>query len=116
MLQQFLWVMISLFAVIGLTVCLMELLRNLSLRKIRSVKNLTLQIRLVGSEPRVEYLINCLSTLCDEWQVSGHTPGLEILDDGVTPETRRLIQEYCEKNPWVVFTEQSKNDIINHNC
>ena len=112
MLLQFAWVMISLFAVIGITVCLMEGLRSYSLHKIHSVEGINLQIRVKGEEYRVEYLLNSLMVLCDQLEVNGRIPTLEILGEDLQPETRRMILEYCEKNPRVLFTEEGTNDII----
>ncbi len=112
MLLQFAWVMISLFAVIGITVCMMEGLRSFSLHKIHSVEEINLQVRIKGEETRVEYLLNSLMVLCDQLEVNGQSPTLEILDGGIDIETRKLILEYCEKNPRVLFTEEGKNDII----
>ncbi len=112
MLLQFVWVMISLFAVIGITVCLMEVLKSLSFRKVHSVERVNLQVVLCDNEPRAEYLINSLLLLCDQLEFNQITPGLELIDGGITEETRKTILEYCEKNPRVVFTEEVKNDII----
>ncbi len=115
MVLQFAWVMISLFAVIGITVCIMEGLRSFSLHKIHSVEEINLQIRIKGEEPRAEYLLNSMLVLCDQLEVNGESPTLEILDGGLLPETRRIISEYCEKNPRVLFTEEGINDIMDKN-
>ena len=112
MLFQFIWILSSLFAVIGITVCILEGVKAYSFSKSHCVETLTVQVRLSGNEPRTEYLINSLLVLCDQLEVNHISPKLELLDGGVTDATRRMILEDCEKNPRVLFTEESKNDII----
>ena len=59
-----------------------------------------------GEEPRVEYLLKTLSLLSERVRVGRLETTLEICDGGLSKETRRGILDYCEKNPWVVFTEE----------
>ena len=105
MLLYMAWVLVSFFAVIGLTECILGVLRLLSMRKIRSVTRVTLRADLEGREPRMEYLLNSLSLMADQIDVNHQETILEIHDAGLDSQSRRAVEEYCEKNPWVLFTE-----------
>ena len=37
---------------------------------------------------------------------------LELKDSGLSEKTRREVAEYCEKNPWVLFTDGAEDGII----
>ena len=100
------WVLVSFFAVIGIMESMIGVMELLSLRKIRSVKSVALQISLSGEEPRAEYLLNTLSLMAERFQIGRHETILVIHDDGLLEESRQKILAYCEKNPWVVFTEE----------
>ena len=101
-----LWVLISFFAVIGILECLIGILEMLSLRKADSVRRVALRVTLKGEEKRVEYLLNTLSLMSDRLQVGKNDTYLEIIDAGLSPEARIEVLDYCEKNPWVLFTDE----------
>lgn len=106
------WVFLSFFAVVGILVCFLEALELLSLRRIRSVQKTVFQVVLSGDEKNVEYLLNTLSVKLDFLHMGSVEPILEIVDGGLSPESCRAVAEYCEKNPWVLFTVCQENDII----
>ncbi len=106
------WIILSFFAVIGVLVCFLETLELLSLRRIHSVKKTFFRIVLTGDEKNVEYLLNTLCVKLDFLNIGTVEPILEIVDGGLSEGSRRAVEEYCEKNPWVLFTAPAKNDII----
>ncbi len=106
------WVILSFFAVIGVLECLLGVLELLSLRRVRSVKRAVFRVELSGDEPNVEYLLNTLCIKAERLNIGSIEPMLEITDGGLSPEAYRAIEAYCEKNPWVLFTDPAKNDII----
>lgn len=106
MIQYAAWVLISFFAVIGILECIIGVLEFFSMRRIRSAQKSVLQISLSGEEPYAEYLLNTLSLLAERIQVGRLETTLEIINEGLSEETRQRILEYCEKNPWLVFTEE----------
>ncbi len=112
MLLHLCWVLVSFFAVIGLLECSLELLDWLSFRRLNAVRQINLQVTLSGEISRVEYLLNTLCVKCEKADVGAAETALEIINGGLSPKTRRQIMEYCEKNPWVVFTESPDCDKI----
>ena len=106
------WVLLSFFAVIGILECLLGVLELLSLRRVHSVKKAVLRIELAGDESRVDYLLNTLCVKLDRMNIGSLEATLEIADGGLSPAASRAVKEYCEKNPWVLFTDSSKDDII----
>jgi hypothetical protein len=106
------WILLSLFAVFGLIEALVETVQLLALRKNRSVRRATVRIVLAGEEPYPEYLLNTLSLLSDRLSSGPIEPILELVDGGMSLEFRRCALEYCEKNPWVQFTDGEEDDII----
>ena len=106
MLAYGIWVLVSFFAVVGVLGCLIGVIELLSLRKIHSVRSVTLRAVLEGEENRVEYLLNSLTLLADRIHVGTVDTVLEIAGKNLKEETRLQILDYCEKNPWVVFTEE----------
>jgi len=105
MLLYSLWVLISFFAVIGILGCLIGILEMLSLRKVHSMRRISLRVTLEGEEERMEYLLNTLSLIADRLQIGKHDIFLEIVDGGLSPAARGKVLLYCEKNPWVLFTD-----------
>ncbi|MBQ6824816.1 MAG: hypothetical protein IJP27_09190 [Clostridia bacterium] len=112
MLLHIFWVVLSLFAVIGLLGCISGVLELLALRKVRSVERAVLRVRLAGEEQYMEYLLNTLSLMVGRLDVGGKDVELVIVDGGLTLHARQRLEEYCEKNPWVVFTDAADCDTI----
>ncbi len=105
MLLHMLWVIVSLFAVIGLLECILGILEMLALRRAFSVQRATFRVELSGEEPHMEYLLNTLSLMTDRVDVGVQETVLEIVDQGLCAKSRREVEEYCKKNPWVLFTD-----------
>lgn len=101
-----LWVIVSFFAVIGLLECILGVLELLSLRRVRSIRRAVFRVELDGEEPRMEYLLNTLSQMTDRLNTGASDTMLEIVDRGLSPHARREVERYCEKNPWVLFTDE----------
>ena len=106
MLWHTFWILVSFFAVIGLLECILGVVELLSLWRVRSVQKIVLQISLSGEERNVEYLLNTLCLKCGRLDVGDREAVLEILDGGLAEQTRQEVLQYCEKNPWVVFTDK----------
>ena len=104
MLWHAFWVLVSFFAVIGLLQCVLGIMEFLSLWRVRSVQKIALQISLAGDEVNAEYLLNTLSLKAGRLDIGTREAVLEIVDEGLSEQARRDVLEYCEKNPWVVFT------------
>ncbi len=105
MLMHFFWVIISFFAVLGILESIIGIIEIFSLRRIHSIRSATLRIELFGEEERVNYLLNSLSLMADRMQVGKNEVRLEIVDCGLSAAGRQAVADYCEKNPWVLFTE-----------
>ena len=112
MLWVLFWVVISMFAVLGLLESIVMLLELFALRKVNSVVSATFRVTLAGEEKNVEYLLNTLCLMTERQDVGPVEARLEIVDGGLAEPTRRRVREYCEKNPWVRFTEREDNGII----
>ncbi len=106
------WVLLSFFAVVGVLECILGVLELLALRRVHAVKKAVLRIELSGEEPHLEYLLNTLCIKADRLNIGNREVVLEIVDGGLSPEAYRQVEQYCEKNPWVLFTAPAKNDII----
>ncbi|MBQ8599787.1 MAG: hypothetical protein IJ407_00185 [Clostridia bacterium] len=113
MLFHILWVLVCFFAVIGILECLLGILNWFSFHRVSCVKAITVQIQVEGEMKNVEYLLNSLCLKAEKVDIGAVEARVELIDRGVTSETRLAIRDYCEKNPWVIFTEQHNNDIIN---
>ena len=112
MLWHTFWVLVSFFAVIGLLECVVGVVELLSLWRVRAVQKIVLQVSLAGEEPNVEYLLNTLCLKSGRLDVGDREAVLEIIDAGLAEQTRKDVLQYCEKNPWVVFTADENNDIM----
>ena len=99
------WVLVSFFAVVGLMESLLFLLEIVALRKISSIRNVSLQVELAGDTENTEYILNTLSLFLNRVDIGEEEAALEIVDGGMSEKMRLEILEYCEKNPWVRFTE-----------
>ncbi len=106
------WVILSFFAVIGVLECLIGVLELLSLRRVQSVKRAVFRVELSGDERNVEYLLNTLCVKTERLNIGNVETVLEVADVGLSPESYRAVKQYCEKNPWVLFTDTMNNDII----
>ncbi len=106
------WVLLSVFAVIGVLCCILGVLEMLALHRVRSVRRTVFRVELSGDEPQMEYLLNTLLLKADRLNVCGCETLLEIVNNGLTPDARKEVKQYCEKNPWVLFTDSDENDII----
>ena len=106
------WVILSFFAVIGVLECLLGVLELLSLRRVKSVKRAVFRVELSGDEQNVEYLLNTLCVKAERLNIGNIETVLEVVDVGLSPEGYRAVEQYCEKNPWVLFTDHLKDDII----
>lgn len=104
MLWVIFWVVVSFFAIVGLMEILLFLLEVLALRRISSIKKVSLQVQLMGEEENAEYILNMLSLMLNRVEIGEQEATLEILDGGLSEEMRAEILAYCEKNPWVQFT------------
>lgn len=112
MLWHMFWVILSFFAVIGILECILGVVEMFSLNRVHSVRQATFRVELEGDEAHVEYLLNTLSLMAEKVDVGQRETALEIVDCGLAEETRREIEAYCEKNPWVLFTDPAGDDII----
>ena len=99
------WVLVSFFAVVGLMESLLFLLEIVALRKISSIRNVSLRVELAGDAENTEYILNTLSLFLNRVDIGEEEATLEIVDGGMPEKMRLEILEYCEKNPWVRFTE-----------
>ena len=106
------WVLISFFAVIGVFECILEILDWCSFRKTRSVERVMLQVTLKGEVPNAEYLLNALCLKAERADIGKAETALTVIDGGLTADSKERILRYCEKNPWVIFTEQTDCDKI----
>lgn len=104
-----LWIVLSFFAVIGLLECIVGALELLAVRRIASVQKSVLRVELQGDEPHMEYLLNTILLMTERVNIGDVETVLEVIDVGLSPQARREAEEYCEKNPWVLFTDS-------HNC
>ena len=107
------WVFVCFFAVIGILECLLGVLKWLSFRRVRAVSKITLQVFLSGTMQDTEYLLNSLCLMAEKNNIGSLEAGVDLVDDGIDPRTCEEIRKYCEKNPWVIFTERAEDDIIN---
>lgn len=98
------WVLVSFFAVVGLMESLLFLLEIVALRRISSIRNVSLRVELAGDAENNEYILNTLSLLLNRVDVGDEEATLDIVDGGMSEKMRFEISEYCEKNPWVRFT------------
>ena len=112
MMVHMVWVILSFFAVIGVLQCVLGVLEMLSLRRVQSVGKTVFRVELSGDEPNMEYLLNTLLLKAEQLNVGSRETMLEIVNKGLSPASRREVKLYCEKNPWVLFTEPENNDII----
>lgn len=112
MLLHMFWVFVCFFAVIGLLECLLGLLDLFAFRRLTAAKSAVLRVELKGEVVNVEYLLNTLCLKAEKADLGAVETGLEIIDGGLAPETRQQILAYCEKNPWVIFTEHPDCDTI----
>ncbi len=106
------WVVASLFAIIGVLECVLELLDWFSFRRFHVAESAVLKVTLKGEVANVEYLLNTLCLKAEKADMGDIETGLEIVDGGLTAETAAHIRAYCEKNPWVIFTEPTECDKI----
>ena len=112
MLWVLFWLMVSMFAVLGLLEAIVTVLELIALRKVRSIRSATFRVELIGEEENVEYLLNTLCLMAERLDVGPVETRLEIVDAGLESEARQKVLEYCKKNPWVRFTEGEDNAII----
>ncbi len=112
MMVHMMWVILSFFAVIGVLQCVLGVLEMLSLRRVRSVGKTVFRVELEGDEPHVEYLLNTLLLKAEQLNIGSRETVLEIVNQGLSPAARREVKLYCEKNPWVLFTDPANDDII----
>lgn len=105
MLVHMLWVIVSFFAVIGLLECILGVLELLALRRVKTVQRSVLRVELCGDEPHMEYLLNTLCLMTERLELGDRETALMIVDCGLSLPSRRELEQYCEKNPWVIFTE-----------
>lgn len=112
MLWVIFWVLVSFFAVVGLMESLLFLLEIVALRRISSIRKVSLRVELSGDAENTEYVLNTLSLLLNRVDIGDEEAILEISDGGISDRMRADILEYCEKNPWVRFTQDKYNDII----
>ncbi len=106
------WVLICFFSVIGILECLLGVLNWLSFRKVTAVSKITLQVKLAGNVENVEYLLNSLCLKAEKADIGEVEARIHLIDGGLSSETCSEIRDYCEKNPWVIFTEMTEDDIM----
>ena len=106
------WVVTSFFAVIGVLQCILSAVELWTLRRNHSVMRAVFRLELEGEEPYVEYLLNTLTVMTGKLAVGEVEAELELVDRGLSPKARCEVEEYCNKNPWVLFTDGREDDII----
>ena len=104
MLWVIFWVLVSFFAVVGLMETLLFLLEIIALRRISSIRKVSLRVELSGDAENTEYILNTLLLMLNRVDIGDEEATLEISDGGISDRMRVDIMEYCEKNPWVRFT------------
>ncbi|MBR4087373.1 MAG: hypothetical protein IKK30_05925 [Clostridia bacterium] len=104
MLWVIFWVLVSFFAVVGLMETLLFLLEIIALRRISSIRKVSLRVELSGNAENTEYILNTLLLMLNRVDIGDEEATLEISDGGISDRMRVDIMEYCEKNPWVRFT------------
>ena len=104
MLWVIFWVLVSFFAVVGLMETLLFLLEIIALRRISSIRKVSLRVELSGNAENTEYILNTLLLMLTRVDIGDEEATLEISDGGISDRMRADILEYCEKNPWVRFT------------
>ena len=104
MLWVIFWVLVSFFAVVGLMETLLFLLEIIALRRISSIRKVSLRVELSGNAENTEYILNTLLLMLNRVDIGDEEATLEISDGGISDRMRVDIMEYCEKNPWVQFT------------
>ncbi len=97
-------VLVSFFAIVGLMETMLFFLEVLALRKISSIRNVSLRVELAGEDENAEYILNTLLLMLNRVDVGEEEATLDIVDGGMSERMRLEILEYCEKNPWVRFT------------
>lgn len=112
MLWVLFWLTVSMFAVLGLLEAIVTVLELIALRNVSAVGSATLRVELMGEEGNVEYLLNTLCLMAERLDIGPVEARLEIVDVGMEHKTRQRVLEFCEKNPWVRFTESEDNGII----
>ncbi len=105
MLLHMIWVLVSFFAVLGLLYCMIGVLELFALRRIKTVERAVLRVDLSGDEPRMEYLLNSLMIAAQRADLGSVEVELEVVDRGLSEPARRQLDAYCQKNPWVIFTD-----------
>lgn len=106
------WVLISLFAVLGLLQCVIFLLECIAMHKVCAISSAVWRVTLRGELSKTEFFLNTLLIKSARLDMGENETILEIVDGGLTDRSRAEIIEYCEKNPWIRFTVPQDNDII----
>ena len=86
------------------SVVLLFLLEIIALRRISSIRKVSLRVELSGDAENTEYILNTLLLMLNRLDIGDEEATLEISDGGISDRMRVDIMEYCEKNPWVRFT------------
>ncbi|MBQ7089594.1 MAG: hypothetical protein IJN82_00580 [Clostridia bacterium] len=100
------WVLLSFFAVLGLLNCVINVLELFALRRIKSVRRAVFRVELAGEEDAMEYLLNSLSIVAQRAELGAVEAELEVVDAGLSESARCALESYCQKNPWVIFTDK----------
>ncbi len=100
------WVLVSFFAVLGLLNCIISVLELFALRRIKTVQRAVFRVELAGEEERMEYLLNSLLIAAQRTELGAIETELEVVDVGLSESARRSLESYCQKNPWVIFTDK----------
>lgn len=109
--MHMIWVLVSFFAVLGLLNSIISVVELFALRRIRSVQRAVLRVELAGEE-RMEFLLNSLQLIAQRNDIGTVEIGLEVVDKGLSETARLELESYCQKNPWVIFTDEKESDII----
>jgi len=99
------WVLLSFFAVLGLLNCIINVLEMFAFRRVKTVRRAVFRVELAGEEEGMEYLLNTLSIAAQRAELGAAETELEVVDAGLSESARRALESYCQKNPWVIFTD-----------
>ena len=100
------WVLLSFFAVLGLLNCIISVLELFALRRIKTVKRAVFRAELAGDEEGMEFLLNSLMIAAQRTELGTIETELEVVDAGLSASARAVLEAYCQKNPWVIFTDK----------
>ncbi len=108
MLWTIFWVLISFFAIIGVMEFMMCVIELISMRTTRTVKDISLVVRLRGEEKNVEFLLSSLCVMAERIAFKNLTTKVVIYDEGIAEHTYQRICSFAEENPTISLIENKK--------